>query len=636
MIALLVVALGAVVAAIGTGVLVARSTSKLRIYSVAWSLALFGLAIGLAAATLGFLAGYGSLLFRAMEFGTQFIAPLSLVIALIETTGKSLAARFAVRLAVVGISVIALVILGTDPINPDVAFSSKWPDPATFYQLAPLTVLGLIALLTAITAVTVLGIVMRRSRQDAPRKGAARPVQFTALAALAVVLPGLIWLADTGIGIKFPVPAQDVFALCCTAAAGLIWYAARLAGDRDLSQVGAKSASGRDDRDQRAGDDWPDHDGYGRPERSSYGQYETGEYDRYEPGRHDDYDSRRGGHAGGYDGEEIYGRARSTPEYDEPVSDVMYPGLAALAAEPAGGGDAAVRFSEPAEFIHTGAIDTRGGRYASAGQYDADGAAGPGGDFGEDSGVFYADDTGYGFSRIEADEGRPPGWDDRAEQRGSEPRGDLFGQITIYTLVEGRTDDFDRLTEWVVAQVQSKEPDTLVYIVHAVPTAPLQRILYEVYRDRAAHEEHLNRQYVITYEVEQRPFVLATNVIELGVQQAKVSPLPSISALSDLVSESGIDLTGVTRSPAPSTGAAVVPAPNYQRAPVATPQPDGRQHDDREHDSRQHNDPRYPDQQQVVPRYVGQQPVDPRYADPRFEGPRPGGWAEIGGEDSRY
>src|SRR5579859_6536132 len=130
MIALLVVALGAVVAAVGTGVLVARSTSKPRIYSVAWAVALFGLAIGLAATTLGFLAGFGGLLFRAMELGTQLIAPLSLVLALVETTGKSLAARFAMRLAVSAIAVIALVIMGTDPINTAVTFSSSWPDPA--------------------------------------------------------------------------------------------------------------------------------------------------------------------------------------------------------------------------------------------------------------------------------------------------------------------------------------------------------------------------------------------------------------------------------------------------------------------------------------------------------------------------
>ncbi|HEY3905497.1 MAG TPA: hypothetical protein VGM14_16435 [Streptosporangiaceae bacterium] len=663
MIALLVVALGAVVAAVGTGVLVARSTSKPRIYSAAWSLALFGLAIGLAAATLGFLAGYGSLLFRAMELGTQLIAPLSLVIAMIETTGKSLAARFAMRLAVVAISVIALVILGTDPINPDVTFSSNWPDPAKFYQLAPLTMLGLIALLTAITAVSTLAVLMLRSRWDGRPKAETRPVQFTALAALAVVLPGLIWLANKGAGISLPVPAQDVFALCCTVAAGLVWYAARLAGNRDLSQVAAGSPSGQDDRNRGSGD-WDDRAGYDRSERPA-----DGRYDQYGvAGRdvHDEYDSRQGSHAAGYDDGDLYDGTRSTPRYDEPPSDVMYPGLAALAAEPTGQVEEAVRFSEPGEFIHTGAIDARAG-YDDAAQYDADNVAGQGGGYDEDSGVFYADDTGYGFSRVEGDGGREPGWDEVADQRGGEPRGDLFGQITIYTLIEGRTDDFDRLTEWVVAQVQSKEPDTLVYIVHAVPAAPLQRMLYEVYRDRDAHEEHLNRKYVIGYEVEQRPFVLATNVIELGLQQAKVSPLPSISAISDLLSESGIDLTGVTRSP--SSGA-VVPAHNYQRAPVAAPQHPAPQHPDRQYSDpryadpryadQPHVDPRYADQSQIDPRYADQQQIDPRYAeqhvdpryadpryadpryadqeqvDPRYEGPQQGGWAEIGGEDSRY
>ena len=41
------------------------------------------------------------------------------------------------------------------------------------------------------------------------------------------------------------------------------------------------------------------------------------------------------------------------------------------------------------------------------------------------------------------------------------------------------------------------------------------------------------------FETDRRPYVLATNVIELGLQQAKVSPLPSIS---DLLSDTGYDL----------------------------------------------------------------------------------------------
>ena len=61
----------------------------------------------------------------------------------------------------------------------------------------------------------------------------------------------------------------------------------------------------------------------------------------------------------------------------------------------------------------------------------------------------------------------------------------------------------------------------------------MQRILYEVYRDRAAHAEHCEA-YVLRFEVDQRPYVLATNVIELGLQQAKVSPLPTPAVISDI------------------------------------------------------------------------------------------------------
>src|SRR5580692_982839 len=98
MIALIVVALGAVVAAVGTGVLVARASLTPRIYYLAWAVALFGLAIGLGAATLGYLAGFGGVLFRAMEFGAQLLAPLSLCLAMAETSARGLAGRFAMRL----------------------------------------------------------------------------------------------------------------------------------------------------------------------------------------------------------------------------------------------------------------------------------------------------------------------------------------------------------------------------------------------------------------------------------------------------------------------------------------------------------------------------------------------------------
>jgi quinol monooxygenase YgiN len=75
----------------------------------------------------------------------------------------------------------------------------------------------------------------------------------------------------------------------------------------------------------------------------------------------------------------------------------------------------------------------------------------------------------------------------------------------------------------VVDQVRTGEPDTLAYVAHSVPSAPLQRILYQLYADRAAYDRHQERPYVAEFESRRRPLVLATNVIELGVRQAKVA-----------------------------------------------------------------------------------------------------------------
>src|SRR5215469_502046 len=233
MIALIVVALGAVIAAVGTGMLAARATRRPRIYFVAWAVALFGLAVGLGATTLGYVAGYDSLMFRAMEIGAQLIAPLALCVGLVEVIGRRLASRFAMRLVVTGIAVIALVILGTDPVSPNMTFTSKWPDPAFYYQLAPLAVLGFLTLFTAITAATSLVVMLVRSSREQLPSEETRPSMLVALAGLAVALPGLVWLLAKFAKITLPLPEKDVFAASCTAAAVLVWYAARMAGNRD-------------------------------------------------------------------------------------------------------------------------------------------------------------------------------------------------------------------------------------------------------------------------------------------------------------------------------------------------------------------------------------------------------------------
>jgi quinol monooxygenase YgiN len=107
----------------------------------------------------------------------------------------------------------------------------------------------------------------------------------------------------------------------------------------------------------------------------------------------------------------------------------------------------------------------------------------------------------------------------------------LYGLIAIYTLAEGATADFDALAEEVVAEVRASEPDALVYAVHSVPNAEMQRIFYEVYRDRMAYEDHKRRPHIQRFEADRGPYVLATNVIELGMQQVKLSALPGLSQL---------------------------------------------------------------------------------------------------------
>ena len=97
----------------------------------------------------------------------------------------------------------------------------------------------------------------------------------------------------------------------------------------------------------------------------------------------------------------------------------------------------------------------------------------------------------------------------------------------IFTLLDDRVADFDRLAEQAAEEVRTREPDTLVYVIHTVPNAPMQRIFYEIYRDRAAFDSHENQPYMKRFVADRRACVLATNVIELRLKYAKVAPLPS-------------------------------------------------------------------------------------------------------------
>jgi quinol monooxygenase YgiN len=61
---------------------------------------------------------------------------------------------------------------------------------------------------------------------------------------------------------------------------------------------------------------------------------------------------------------------------------------------------------------------------------------------------------------------------------------------------EAAAASFDAMTRRLVDEVTANEPDTLVYATHRVEGAPLARVFYEVYRDRAAFEAHNTSDHV--------------------------------------------------------------------------------------------------------------------------------------------
>ena len=575
---LILVAAGAVAAAVGTGVLTARCSRTPRVFLVAWTVAIFGLAVALAAQALGYLAGFSDPVFRAVEIGAQAIAPLALCLGLVELIGRSVPARFAMRLAVSAIGVIVLVILGTDPLSPDASLTTAWPDPAVVYQLVPVGLIKFLAVGTLVTALASGLVALARSGRGRAFGDVVRPALIVAAAAVALALPGAAMLAGASLG-------SAGSALACVLAAVLIWLGGINAVRRGLADD--RRAGGRDRSH-------PADDGWSGPEDRRRDRYDGDDLDRAYAGS-----GYRDGP--GYDSGPAAGSGR---RLGDPDADLSYPALAALAAErsepsgEAGRHGQAGRPGEPAR-EHSGWPDDlaelESGRYDSR---DRDSVPLGSGQFGsgeiDDSALFgpapgALDPLGPGVQG---------GRDSRAA-KAAESQARLFGQITIYTLIEDRLDEFDRLTGQVVEQVRAKEPGTLVYIVHAVPTAPMQRILYEVYEDRPAYDEHLARPYMTRYVTERRSMVLATNAIELGLQQAKMSPLPSYSAISDLLSESGIDLTGVTRS---SRGSAAASGGRYGRTvPRELPSSDGH-----------------------------------GYPPPDAEGPGYDHWADVRGEDPRY
>ena len=382
--------------------------------------------------------------------------------------------RFGARLGLAALTAIAGVVLASDPLS-GVAFSTAWPTTADHYQFIPNVVLVVIAAVTVIPALIAPAVTAVRARREPGWREVFPAVAAAAGAALLTL------------GLQVKLPVKSGYAAICLIAAVLIWFAGhwsrrvRLAGLHEIAPAG-------------------DDTGWGEA-------YTDTGYGLYRP---DTGGMRRVGGDTDFGG--LY--RPNTGGFGRVGSDTDFGGL-----------------YRPE--------DTGGIREVSSDSAFRD----------------IGSDTGYGFYRTDTD--LRPVVTNGADGQQSEPlpgivetgdilpvsfdvftpvprRSDgpveeeterLYGQIAIYTLIDGQAEEFDRLAQAVVEKVKALEPDTLAYIVHGVPSAPMQRILYEVYRDGAAFTEHGHQPYIQDFEEERKPYVLATNVIELGVRQAKLSPL---------------------------------------------------------------------------------------------------------------
>ena len=67
----------------------------------------------------------------------------------------------------------------------------------------------------------------------------------------------------------------------------------------------------------------------------------------------------------------------------------------------------------------------------------------------------------------------------------------MFGLCVRFTCKdEASAEAYDRLVAETIEAIKTDEPGTLVYASHLVDGQPLQRIFYELYRDKAAFDAH--------------------------------------------------------------------------------------------------------------------------------------------------
>jgi quinol monooxygenase YgiN len=98
----------------------------------------------------------------------------------------------------------------------------------------------------------------------------------------------------------------------------------------------------------------------------------------------------------------------------------------------------------------------------------------------------------------------------------------MFGLCVRFTCKdEASAAAYDRLVVETIEAIKTDEPGTLVYASHLVEGEPLQRIFYELYRDKAAFDAHEAAPHTRRYLNERDQFLASTEVEWLTLQAGK-------------------------------------------------------------------------------------------------------------------
>ncbi|WP_067170881.1 hypothetical protein [Microtetraspora niveoalba] len=491
---------GAVLAAITTGVVVGRIREKPSGWLVAWSITTGAMCLSLGLIALGQLIGFGTVTFRLFQLTGSLIGPLWLAVGVSQLLARKSFPRFAGWLIGGALTGLGGVIMLVDPITA--TFGKEFPEAAVFWDIWPEWLLRAVHVVVIAMLVIWLVIAVLRGRRgddyDLDNMNATvalAPGGIAVSAALEFALPGIVVVA------------------AMAATAGGVWFAlARpLAPYEDEDDEGDEEAAG-----DRTGDEWARGGGRGGevrseppaaapPRRSGLGDLvaeyragEQGEVDYAARMQPSDGFARQPGAPPGQDG---YGGGRgreyTMPPAAAPAADADY-------AMPTGGQEYNMP-QGPSEYDRRQAARPEYAMPATGTVFGADVAANLG--------------VGFGGPAASA---APRG------QGGSvRPSPNIYGLLTVFTLVDGAGEAFDKLAEETVEAVLRNEPDTLIFVCHGVKSAPLQRIVYELYRDEVGYAEHQRQPHMERFATERTALVLAANVIELTVNAAKVVPLPT-------------------------------------------------------------------------------------------------------------